>query len=184
MQKIFRHTLIPDIFQLMICYEEKMIGTAVTIISYTSDKTTAMCLSVNPINVNAIVIEPYVANDKHQQWFQINSGGGTFAFWDVETQALLVMNRPDGQLGIRPSLPMPESSYSGDETWTLAPYKPSVNWWDVIAAPFVEGLSLPFAVSTPYPGVAIRPSSNSDRNLNILENGPYVAGSTVVAWDG
>ena len=95
-----------------------------------------------------------------------------------------MLSGADGQLGIRPSLPMPESSYSGDETWTLATYHPSVNWWDVIAAPFDNGLSLPFAVSTPYPGVAIRPSSDSDRNLNILGNGPYVAGSTVAAWDG
>jgi len=161
-----------------------MIGTPVIILSYASDKTTSLCLSVNPQNANAIVIEPYVANDRHQIWFQIDSGGGTYVFWNVAAQGLLVLSGSDGQLGIRPSLPMPESSYSGDETWTLAPYKPSVNWWDVIAAPFVAGMTLPFAVSTPYPGVAIRPSSNSDRYLNVLGNGPYIAGSTVAAWDG
>jgi len=43
-----------------------MIGTPVIIVSYASDKTTSLCLSVNPQNVNAIVIEPYVANDRHQ----------------------------------------------------------------------------------------------------------------------
>ena len=95
-----------------------------------------------------------------------------------------MLSGSDGQLGIRPSRPMLESSYSGDETWTLAPYHPSLNWWDVVAAPLTYGMTLQFALTTPYPGVAIRPSSDSDRNLNILGNGPYVAGSTVAAWDG
>jgi len=54
-----------QIFYFSIGKEEEMIGTPAIILSYTSDKTTSVCLSVNPQNVNAIAIEPYVANDKH-----------------------------------------------------------------------------------------------------------------------
>lgn len=70
--------------------------------------------------------------------------------------------------------------------------RPNVLWNTVQAQydeadhmPWWSDMLKPFAHTVPMGGFrAFRPSFDTNRNLNVLGDGPYVPGSTVAAWDG
>lgn len=159
-------------------------GTRVAIMSYASQDP-LLCLGVDVSNGGLrIIADRHDPGDTMQQWGMIDAGNGMNAFFNFGAQSLLYLSGSDGELSLMPQIPAVGQTFDWRTTWTMASGKASVNWWALALLPFTDGATGHFVVNAPHAGLAIRPSSDDDRNLNVLGNGPYNPGSLVAAWDG
>jgi hypothetical protein len=96
----------------------------------------------------------------------------------------------DGNLAIAPyDPPRDVITYSAYAQWNfvVAHRRPDSSWgWllDTNPATAIAQAADPNIFAPPVGGYAVRPQFDYDRNLNVLGDGPYVAGSQVQAWSG
>lgn len=155
-----------------------MSGQSVCILS-PAGGSTPLCLSVNVYDAKTIIVDNFY-NDPSLGWLgwtQFDLGDGSIALWHTDSGAKLVA-AADGSLSLRAGDIGNTQAYADDERWTVVVADTNPGNWGGIKIIFTDPLR-EFAH-----GMAIRPALNSDRNLNILGNGPYNPGSVVAAWDG
>ncbi|HTW84446.1 MAG TPA: hypothetical protein VMD91_10290 [Candidatus Sulfotelmatobacter sp.] len=113
--------------------------------------------------------------------------GGTVRFRNLQFDGYLsTLGTDSGSLLLHPF------AASGDgatvQLWNLTiargPAPSSWNWTQYTPGGAILKAIVPQAYESFPGGAAIRPNFDYDRNLNILGDGPYVAGSAVEAWDG
>ncbi len=141
--------------------------------------SSSMCLSVNAYDAKTIIIDNFY-NDPYLgwvSWTQFDLGDGSFALWHTDSGAKLVA-AADGSLSLRPGDMNSTQGYTDDERWSIVVADINGGAWGFFKNHITDSLR------SYSEGLAIRPVLNTDRNLNILGNGPYNWGSVVAAWDG
>ncbi|QBB71420.1 hypothetical protein ELE36_14235 [Pseudolysobacter antarcticus] len=155
-----------------------MSGQSVCILS-PAGGSTPLCLSVNVYDNATIIVDNFYDDPSlgWLSWTLFDLGDGSVALWHTDYAAKLVASA-DGSLSLRPGDMSNTQSYADDERWTIVRADTSPGMWGFIKN-FITDPTRGYTA-----GLAIRPALNSDRNLNILGNGPYNPGSVVAAWDG
>lgn len=144
-----------------------------------------LCLSVDPGDGRSLIVAERDPDSTYQHWIVIDLGNSNFAFWN-DPLHVLVADMGSGALSLRYKPAGPEAPYATDEFWNGALNQSLL---DFIKNSFIQagqGIAGLFTGETRihWPGVAMRPNFDYNRNLNILGDGPWAPGRSVAAWDG
>ncbi|MEO8669778.1 MAG: hypothetical protein ABI411_00610 [Tahibacter sp.] len=148
----------------------------------TCNTDTPLCLAVNVYDAKTIIVDNYVAELNWLRWLVDDLGNNNIALWHPDTKSKLVASEQDGSLSLRAGDIDSTTSYAADEIWSVARIQNSTNFWKAFSDGAMELFG--HGVTLLVGGYAMRPSFNTDRNLNVLGNGPYNPNSVVAAWDG
>lgn len=163
----------PDVYNVLICSPA---GFA---------QGQRLCLGLDPNDRSSLIVSERDPDSTLQHWIAVFLGNNNIAFWN-DPLHVLVADMGTGALSLRYKTGGPEATYATDEFWNGALNQ---SWQDFLKQSFTQfGNSVAglFSGETHihFPGVAMRPNFDYNRNLNILGDGPWNAGRSVAAWDG
>lgn len=144
-----------------------------------------LCLSVDPADGSSLIVAARDPDSALQHWIVMDLGNSNFAFWN-DPLHVLVADMGTGALSLRYKPAGPGAPYATDEFWNGALNQSLADFIKNTLVQFGQGVAGLFTGATHihWPGIAVRPNFDYNRNLNILGDGPWAPGRRVAAWDG